>query len=166
MRTWIFLKCGILVTSISVWINTCKNIQPPMYIQHIYNRWRVPNVSLSCIDSSSLWTDRPSALWFFLPEALRRDTCIHWKLALFSTHSDLALLSVITHNPALKPQVPLPFSGIHCVLEDYVLLQKDSQTCRPGRNIVTLLTRSVASLSECLDAPVNRQHHSQSLAPF
>lgn len=26
----------ILGTSISVWINNCKNIQPPIYLQYIY----------------------------------------------------------------------------------------------------------------------------------
>lgn len=75
----------------------------------------------------------------------------------------LRLGLTFSHYPQPHSKAPSPLLlGLHCVLEDYVLLQKDSQTCRPGRNIVTLLTRSVASLSECLDAPVNRQHHSQS----
>lgn len=35
MKTFI-LYMQILVTSISVWINNCKNIQPPIYLQYIY----------------------------------------------------------------------------------------------------------------------------------
>lgn len=35
MRMYISYVQG-LVTSISMWINNCKNIQPPMYLQHIY----------------------------------------------------------------------------------------------------------------------------------
>lgn len=153
------------MTSISVWINTCKNIQPPVYVQHIYNRWRVPNVSLSCIDSSSLWTDRPSALCFFSPRSPQKRHLHPLEISIV-VHS-LRLSITFSHYPQPRSKAPsLLLSGIHCVLKDNVLLQKDSQSCRSGRNIITLLTRSVASFSECLDAPVNRQHHSQSLAPF
>lgn len=35
MKTFI-LDRQILETSISMWINNCKNIQPPMYLQYIY----------------------------------------------------------------------------------------------------------------------------------
>jgi hypothetical protein len=35
MKTFIPYMQGLL-TSISVWIHNCKNIQPPIYLQYIY----------------------------------------------------------------------------------------------------------------------------------
>lgn len=79
-----------------------------MYVQRIYNRGRVPKLSLSCIDSSSLWTDRPSAFVVLLWGSPQKRHLHPLEISIVlhgPTHSDLALLSVITHNPTLKPQV-------------------------------------------------------------
>lgn len=77
----------ILVTSISVWINNCKNIQPPMYLQHIYIQMKIPKGSLICIDSSSLCTDRPSALPLFLRETLKKTSASIRILSYSRTHT-------------------------------------------------------------------------------
>lgn len=120
----------ILVASISVWINNCKNIQPPMYLQHIYIQMKIPKGSLICIDSSSLCTDRPSAFWLFLRETLRKTSASMRILPYPRTH-----ILQIQHHLQLSPTTPKSFitTTTHCILEEYAPLQKESQLCHPER---------------------------------
>jgi hypothetical protein len=113
----------------------------------IYNiftyKGRIPKVSLCCIDSSSLCTDRPGALWFFLGKVLKHLRPLESSFVPHGpTPSDLALLSVINPNPTWSPKSfsitsnSLRFRGQLSVSEGVSDLRSWE------RNIVTLQTKS------------------------